>query len=133
MSMLRNALASTTPAVRAGTRAFRVSPAASKSATEKVKEVASDVNIKVGRTLASAIEKGEEATEATKETLAPAAQKAKEVTGQASQKASQATGQASQKASQATGQASQKANQTSAGVKEGARDFKEDVKKEARK
>ncbi|KZT67632.1 hypothetical protein DAEQUDRAFT_384299 [Daedalea quercina L-15889] len=101
MSMLRIAFASTAPAIRAGTRAFYVSPVAGKSTTEKV-------NLKVGRSLASAIEKGEEATEATKETLA---KKAKEVTGQASQKV----------------------NQTKAGVREGTQDFKEDVKKEARK
>ena len=87
MTMLRTAFASTAPAVRASTRAFHISPIASKSATEKVKEVASDVcaglvarrfrpltpflqvNIKVGQKLASAIEKGEEATQATKETL----------------------------------------------------------------
>lgn len=87
MSMLRIAFASSAPAVRAGTRAFHVSPIASKSATEKVKEVASDVrgeviprihqtltacvqvNIKVGQKLASAIDKGEEATQAAKETL----------------------------------------------------------------
>lgn len=85
MSMIRIAFASTTPALRAGTRAFHISPIATKSATERVKEVASDVrveviphrtltelgqvNIMVGKKLASAIEKGEEATEATKETL----------------------------------------------------------------
>ncbi|KAI0733952.1 hypothetical protein C8Q72DRAFT_792168 [Fomitopsis betulina] len=135
MSMIRIAFASTTPALRAGTRAFHISPIATKSATERVKEVASDVrveviphrtltelgqvNIMVGKKLASAIEKGEEATEATKETLglkltkniAPAAEKAK----------------------QAAEQARQRANQTSAGVREGTQDFKEDVKKQARK
>jgi len=114
--MLRNALATTAPAVRSTTlaarsRAFHVSPIAGKSATEKVKEAASKVNMSVGKGLASAIEKGEEATETTKDTLAPAVGKAKELTGQASQKA----------------------NQTSAGVREGAQDFKHDVKKEAQK
>ncbi|KAI0963059.1 hypothetical protein AcW1_000247 [Taiwanofungus camphoratus] len=126
MSLFRIALASTAPAARtalaSGSRALHASPAAGKSATEKVTEVADKVNKSVGRGLAHAIEKGEEATQTTKEKLGPTIEKAKETTGAATQKAKEATGTASQKA-----------NQTAAGAREGARDFKQDVQKEARK
>ncbi|KZT06234.1 uncharacterized protein LAESUDRAFT_726049 [Laetiporus sulphureus 93-53] len=110
MSMIRTAFASTTPAVRGASRAFHVSPIAGKTVTEKVKEVAHEANLKVGRGLASAIEKGEEATEKLVH-VAPALGKAKATAEQASEKASQ----------------------TSADVRERARDFKEDVEKEAQK
>ena len=53
----------------ARTRAFHTSPVAAKTVTEKVKEVASDVNIKVGRTLAGGIEKGEQVADKTKEVV----------------------------------------------------------------
>ena len=48
---------------------FHTSPVSAKTVTEKVKEVASDVNIKVGRTLASGIEKGQQAAETTKQAV----------------------------------------------------------------
>ncbi|PCH33248.1 hypothetical protein WOLCODRAFT_93180 [Wolfiporia cocos MD-104 SS10] len=115
MSMLRTAFASTAPAVRGSTRAFHGTPAAAKSATETVKEVADKVNKSVGRGLASAIEKGEEATEASKETL---------------RRWSRAR---YMRTIEVTSHASQKANRTSAGVREGTQDFKHDVQKEARK
>ncbi|CCM01298.1 uncharacterized protein FIBRA_03347 [Fibroporia radiculosa] len=93
MSIFRTAI---TPAIRssafaASSRALHVSPVAAKSATENVKEVAHKVNISVGRGLASALEKGEEVTGATKETLAPKVDKAKKATSQASEKANEAS------------------------------------------
>ena len=48
---------------------FHTSPVAAKTVTEKVKEVASDVNLKMGRTLASGIEKGQQAAETTKQAV----------------------------------------------------------------
>jgi len=110
-SMLRTALAPAARRTAVAARGFHASPAAHKSATEKVAEVADKVNKSVGRTLASAIETGESATESTK----------------------QAVGTASEKTKEASGVAGQKANQTAAGAREGAQDFKEDVAKEARK
>lgn len=88
MSMFRTAFsASARSAVASSSRGLHSTPAAFK-VTEKVAEVADKVrslltaqprteysgsglkvNKKVGQTLASAIEKGEEATEKTKETL----------------------------------------------------------------
>ncbi|KAL6300276.1 hypothetical protein BKA93DRAFT_740836 [Sparassis latifolia] len=110
--MIRTALASTCrAAVITPARTFHSSPAAQKTVTEKVGEVAEKVNKTVGRGLASAIEKGEKATEATKHTFGSTKQKAKE-------------------ASEVAGQ---KANQTAAGAREGASDLKRDVEKEARK
>ncbi|RDX56303.1 hypothetical protein OH76DRAFT_1468631 [Lentinus brumalis] len=113
MSMLRTAFTTTArSAVASGSRQFHASPLArDKTVTEKVAEVADKVNKKVGQGLASVIEKGEKATEATKENL----------------------GVAKDKAAEAAQVAGQKANQTAAGAREGARDFKHDVKKEARK
>ena len=81
--MIRNALLTTSTV---GLRSLHSSPVAAKTATEKVKEVADkvcyhiffsgveftdsvQVNKSVGRGLAHAIEKGEEATEATKEAV----------------------------------------------------------------
>ncbi|KAJ7293779.1 hypothetical protein C8J57DRAFT_1041895 [Mycena rebaudengoi] len=50
-------------------RAFHSSPAARKTVTEKVAEVADTVNKKLGKGLASAIDKGEAAADATKSTM----------------------------------------------------------------
>ncbi|KAI0719133.1 hypothetical protein C8T65DRAFT_569568 [Cerioporus squamosus] len=114
--MLRTAFTTTTrSAVASSSRQFHASPSA-KTITEKVAEVADKVNKKVGKGLASAIEKGEQATEATKENLGICT-----------------PGVAKDKAAEASQVAGQKANQTVAGAREGARDFKHDVQKEARK
>ncbi|RPD81592.1 hypothetical protein L226DRAFT_606879 [Lentinus tigrinus ALCF2SS1-7] len=111
MSMIRTAFTTTArSAVASSSRQFHASPSA-QTITEKVAEVADKVNKKVGKGLASAIEKGEKATEATKENI----------------------GVAKEKVAQASQVAGQKANQTAAGTREGARDLKHDVEKEARK
>lgn len=129
MSMFCTAFsASARSAVASSSRGFHSTPAAFK-VTEKVVEVADkvcffltaqsgaefsssgfQVNKKVGQTLASAIEKGEEATEKTKETLGeymlccrvPRASLTSCVTlvGTAKDKASEASSVASQKANQ---------------------------------
>ena len=68
--MFRLALTSTSRTVLPSTsRAFHTSPIAAKTVTERVKEVADNVNIKVGKTLASGIEKGEQVAEKTKQTV----------------------------------------------------------------
>ncbi|KAI0771007.1 hypothetical protein BD413DRAFT_476691 [Trametes elegans] len=115
--MLRTAFAATTrSAVASSSRSFHSSPAAYK-VTEKVAEVADKVNKKVGQGLASAIEKGEQATEKTKETIGRC----------------MLFWVAKEKASEASTVVGQKANQTAAGARQGAQDFKSDVEKEARK
>ena len=73
--MYRTTLASTSRAALVSARqplsraSLHTSPAAAKTVTEKVKEVASDVNLKVGQTLAGGIEKGQQAAEATKQAV----------------------------------------------------------------
>jgi len=79
--------------------------------TEKVKDVAHDVNVKVGQTLAAGIDKGEKATEAAKETVGANAK------------------QASEKAQEGADFAKQKGNQAAAGAREAKEDFKKEVKK----
>ncbi|KAK7694204.1 hypothetical protein QCA50_001384 [Cerrena zonata] len=88
-------------------RAFHASPVAAKTATEKVKEVADQVNKTLGQKLAAGIEKGEELTEKTKETVGVAKEKTKET-------------------SEVVGQ---KANQAAAGARQGTEDFKKEVRK----
>ncbi|EKM60711.1 uncharacterized protein PHACADRAFT_83001 [Phanerochaete carnosa HHB-10118-sp] len=69
--MFRAALASSSRATLASSfRTFHTTPFAAESVTDKAKKVAHDVNIKVGKKLAGAIETGEQVTEATKETIA---------------------------------------------------------------
>ncbi|KAF8912959.1 hypothetical protein CPB84DRAFT_1841392 [Gymnopilus junonius] len=60
-----------------GSRQLHASPTARKTVTEKVTEVADKVNKGVGKTLASAIEKGEKATNVAKETLESTSEEAK--------------------------------------------------------
>ncbi|KAJ3751008.1 hypothetical protein DFH05DRAFT_1519165 [Lentinula detonsa] len=88
-------------------RAFHASPTASKTITEKVSEVADNMNKKLGKGLASAIDKGEQATASTQDSLANAARKTQE---------------------SATA-AKQKANQASAGATQAKEDFKKEVNK----
>jgi len=124
--MLRTTLTSTTTrtivASTSRSRAFHFTPLTSKTTTEKVAEVADKVNKKVGRGLASAIEKGEEVTEATKQSL-----------GSASEQTKQSLGNASEQTKQAAGQAGQKANQAAAGAREAKDDAKADLEKQLRK
>ncbi|TFK36783.1 hypothetical protein BDQ12DRAFT_713757 [Crucibulum laeve] len=92
-------------------RAFSTSPVACKTVTEKVSEVADKVNKKVGQGLASAIDKGEHATNAAKETIGATATEAK---------------QDAEHAGRVTGQ---KAHQAAAGAREAKKDFEKEVKK----
>ncbi|THU91651.1 hypothetical protein K435DRAFT_673748 [Dendrothele bispora CBS 962.96] len=106
--MYRSALSSVTrPLVASSVRTIHSSPISRKTATEKVKEVADTVNKKVGKGLASAIDKGEQATEATKEAM----------------------GSASAEAKEKSKEAEQKANQAAAGAREAKDAFKKEVKK----
>ncbi|KAM5531507.1 hypothetical protein V8D89_014832 [Ganoderma adspersum] len=112
MSMLRTALAaSARPAVASSSRTFCASAISRKTATEKVSEVAEKVNRSVGKGLAGAIEKGEKATEATKDTL----------------------GVGKKKVTEKSAAAGQKADQAAAEAQEAARDFKQNAEKELRK
>jgi len=74
------------------TRRLHASPITSKTATEKVSEVADKVNKSVGRGLASAIETGEQVTEKTKETYGVA----KDSTKSAAKKTKEASETASE-------------------------------------
>lgn len=85
--MFRSAFTSVSRSSAVASRSLHSTPIASKTVTEKVTEVAQDVcfvwhqvidrnfdhriqvNLKVGKGLASALETGQKATEATKETL----------------------------------------------------------------
>ncbi|KAF8898339.1 hypothetical protein BD779DRAFT_1483413, partial [Infundibulicybe gibba] len=107
--MFRNIISSTrVSALRtsaSASRSLHSTPVAAKTVTEKVSEVAENVNKSVGRGLASAIETGEKATENTKETLGSAAQQTKD------------------KADHASNVAGQKTNQAAAGAHEAKKDF----------
>ncbi|KZT23804.1 hypothetical protein NEOLEDRAFT_1068857, partial [Neolentinus lepideus HHB14362 ss-1] len=106
-NMFRNAIAQTSR----GARSLHTTPVARKTVTEKVKDVGDKVNKTVGRTLAGAIEKGEQATETTKQTLGniPCTK----------------TEQAKEKAGEASTVAGQKANETAAKAREGKEETKE--------
>ncbi|RDB29636.1 hypothetical protein Hypma_015134 [Hypsizygus marmoreus] len=121
-------------------RTFHASPAAAKTVTEKVSEVADKVNKNVGKGLASAIETGEKATQTTKEALGSASEQTKEkaehassVAEKATQTTKEALGSASEqtkeKAEHASNVAGQKTNEAAAG----ARETKEDLQKDLRK
>ncbi|KAG8762546.1 hypothetical protein FRC20_008034, partial [Serendipita sp. 405] len=98
----------TLTAVSRPSRTFHSTPQALKTVTEQAKEAASTVNQKVGQGLAAAIDKGEQLTESTKETLG------------------QKKDEASETAQKAGNLARQKSNQAAAGATEA----KEDIKKE---
>ncbi|KZP15253.1 hypothetical protein FIBSPDRAFT_833234 [Athelia psychrophila] len=100
------------------TRSLHSSPVAYKTVTEKVSEVADNVNKKVGKGLASAIETGEKAAHVTKEKAA-----------HASNVAGAKAGEAKEKAAEASEVAGQKTNQAAAGAREAKEDFKKEVKK----
>ncbi|KAJ3796447.1 hypothetical protein GGU11DRAFT_685790 [Lentinula aff. detonsa] len=96
-------------------RAFHASPTASKTITEKVSEVADNVNKKLGKGLASAIDKGEQATASTQDSLGMSTWNLKR--------------NAAQKTQESATAAKQKANQASAGATQAKEDFKKEVKK----
>ncbi|KAJ7770890.1 hypothetical protein DFH07DRAFT_805605 [Mycena maculata] len=106
--MFRSAIARSSVA-RA--RPFHSTPTTLKTVTEKVSEVVDTVNKKLGKGLADAIETGEQATQATKETL------------------QSTTEQGKKKAGEASTVAGQKKNEAAAG----ARELKDAVQKKATK
>ncbi|KAJ7693596.1 hypothetical protein B0H17DRAFT_1330335 [Mycena rosella] len=106
--MFRSAIARSSVA---HARPFHSTSVAQKTVTEKVSEVAKDLNLKAGRKLAGAIETGEEAAAATKDTMKSATQEGKE------------------KAGEAATVAGQKKNEAAAG----AREMKDDLQKKASK
>ncbi|TDL28912.1 hypothetical protein BD410DRAFT_781475, partial [Rickenella mellea] len=110
--MLRTLITTKVPRTIASSRALHASPSSAfKTMSESVKETAKDVNIKVGQTLASGIEKTQQATESVKETVGA---KSKETANDAKH---------------AANAASEKAGQAAAGAKEATEDAKHDVKK----
>ncbi|KAL4268400.1 hypothetical protein AB1N83_001705 [Pleurotus pulmonarius] len=92
-------------------RLFHSSFSASKTMTEKASEVAGKMNKKVGEALASTIETGEKATQATKEAIGSNAKAAKE------------------QVDKAANVAGQKTNQAAAGAREAKKDFEKEVRK----
>ncbi|KAJ7630556.1 hypothetical protein FB45DRAFT_538347 [Roridomyces roridus] len=88
-------------------RPFHTTRPALKTVTEKVSEVADNVNKGLGKGLANAIETGEDAAAKTKESL------------------DSATGQGKKKAGEAATIVGQKKNETAAG----ARELKDDLEK----
>ncbi|KAJ7151486.1 hypothetical protein C8R46DRAFT_1088744 [Mycena filopes] len=78
----------------AHTRAFHSTPTPRKTVTEKVKETAQDVNLKVGQKLAGAIETGQGAAEVAKETVGAKAEQGKKKAGEAANIAGQKTNEA---------------------------------------
>jgi len=92
-------------------RLFATTPAARKTAAEKVKEAGDTVNKKLGQTLAAGIEKGEHATEKVKKTVGMKSEQAKESAQEAKQTAEHKAGQ----------------------MAAGAHKAKEDIEKESRK
>ncbi|KAF8602681.1 hypothetical protein BDV93DRAFT_474001 [Ceratobasidium sp. AG-I] len=91
------------PSARVGVRAFSVTPRAQKTVTEKVKDTAQDINLKVGKTLAAGLETAEGATQATKEAVGAGAKETKK-------KAEQTAEVGQQKANQASAEARAKAD-----------------------
>ncbi|KAJ6604194.1 hypothetical protein DFH09DRAFT_1121932 [Mycena vulgaris] len=92
-------------------RPFHSTPTARKTVTEKVSDVADSVNKKLGKSLAGAIETGEDAAAATKDTLKSTTEESKK------------------KAGEAATVAGQKKNEAAAG----AREMKDDLHKKATK
>ncbi|CAE6471547.1 unnamed protein product [Rhizoctonia solani] len=86
------------PTVRVGTRAFSTTLRNQKTVTETVSETAQDVNLKVGKGLASGIDKAENATNKAKEALGVGKKKAEQAAEVGKQKANQTTAQARGKA-----------------------------------
>ncbi|KAJ7785836.1 hypothetical protein B0H16DRAFT_1488225 [Mycena metata] len=106
----------------AHTRAFHFTPAARKTVTEKASEVAQDVNLKVGKKLAGAIETGQGAAQVAKETIGVKAEQGK-----------QKAGEAATVAGQKTNEAAASARETKEDLHASARETKEDLQKKAPK
>ncbi|CCA74120.1 hypothetical protein PIIN_08074 [Serendipita indica DSM 11827] len=136
-------------------RTMYSSPVSHKTATEKVKEVADNVNRKVGQGLASAIETGEHAAESVKNATGMSSGEAKRAVNEKATEAKQTVNQktaeakdtlneksqqakeiwneksadAKQKASETAEEAKQKANLTAAGARQAKEDFTKEVRK----
>ncbi|KAG6812060.1 hypothetical protein H0H92_004591 [Tricholoma furcatifolium] len=112
-------------------RTLHSSPVAAKTATEKVSETAEKVNKKVGKGLADAIEKGEQVTQAAKETIESTTDSIKDRAGKASNAvgkgAEEVSGAAGQKAKQAANVAGQKINKTAAHARETKESVEQDI------
>ncbi|KAJ7923045.1 hypothetical protein B0H13DRAFT_1707419 [Mycena leptocephala] len=67
----------------AHTRTFHCTPTTRKTVTEKVSEVAENVNMKLGKGLAGAIETGEQAASKTKSTISSTTEEGKKKAGEA--------------------------------------------------
>ncbi|KAI9450507.1 hypothetical protein BJY52DRAFT_1302232 [Lactarius psammicola] len=93
-------------------RQLHASPAAFKTTTEKVAEVADKVNKTVGRGLASALETGEQVTEKTKQTLGATKGRAASGAKATAEKAAASSHGAAEKASKMTSEATKKAEET---------------------
>lgn len=138
--MFRTSISSVSRTAISSRRCLHSTPVAAKTVTEKVSEVADNINKSLGKGLAGAIDKGENATEVAKDTLGlcslvelysqltslpgsvkekgaeheeTATEKARELGGQASEKASEVSSKAGDKTSEYSAQAKQKANQVS--------------------
>ncbi|TFY57334.1 hypothetical protein EVG20_g8589 [Dentipellis fragilis] len=100
--MFRRVAVTTRMQVSAASRTLAVrqlhsSPIVAKSAAEKVKEVVHEVNLKVGKGLASAIETGQEVTEKTKGKLGTTKEKAGQTKEDVKAKTKETAEQAAQK------------------------------------
>ncbi|KIJ38495.1 hypothetical protein M422DRAFT_50025 [Sphaerobolus stellatus SS14] len=102
-------------------RAFSTTRVANKSVTEKVSEVASDLNKKVGQGLASAIESGEKTTEKAKKVAGDSAEKAKNVAGDSAKSTRDTMDKTSTIASQKVNKASAEAKATKEELKDAAK------------
>ncbi|RXW17414.1 hypothetical protein EST38_g8448 [Candolleomyces aberdarensis] len=120
-----NAIRANSAVLFGARRQLHQTPIAAKNVKETVGDVAHDVNIKIGQGLASAIEKGEEVAQATKETL----EKTKEEANQAATAGEQKYDEAKSQTQKAANIGKQKFNQAAAGAKEGKEDFKREVSK----
>ncbi|KDQ54832.1 hypothetical protein JAAARDRAFT_350738 [Jaapia argillacea MUCL 33604] len=94
-------------------RQLHASAVTRKTVTEKVSEVAEKVNKSVGRGLAGALEKGEEATEATKQTLGAKTEETK----RKAEEASTVAGQKANEAGSAARKTKEDAKENFSGVK----------------
>ncbi|KAK0481576.1 hypothetical protein IW261DRAFT_1562873 [Armillaria novae-zelandiae] len=89
MYRVSRAVLSAVPKRPPGSSFFHTTPAARKTLTEKASEAADTVNKTLGKGLASAIDKGEKAATATKDTLSSATHTTKEKASETSKVAGQ--------------------------------------------
>ncbi|KAI0809268.1 hypothetical protein BC629DRAFT_1590330 [Irpex lacteus] len=123
--MIRSTISSfaRTAVASSSRRAFHTTPIAART----VSETAQDVNLKVGKSLASAIEKGEQAADATKQAVGGSSVK------EVADKVNKSVGRVASAKAQEKLPLLAKSQPGCAGVREGKEDFKQDVKKELRK